>query len=75
MLGIFRSLIAVIILAIAAPASLAQEHRDADRNNAPEEARQHAGERREQNGHEQGEGDVNRVAKFHNGFRRRRWIF
>src|SRR3974390_187623 len=53
MLGIFRSLIAVIILAIAAPASLAQEHRDADRNNAPEEARQHAGERREQNGHEQ----------------------
>ena len=53
MLGIFRSLIAVIVLAIAAPASLAQEHRDADRNNAPEEARQHAGERREQNGHEQ----------------------
>src|SRR6516225_9796016 len=51
MLGIFRSLIAVIILAIAATASMAQERggRDGDRNNAHEDA----GEQHEQNGHEQ----------------------
>jgi carboxypeptidase C (cathepsin A) len=55
MLRIFRSLIAVIVLAIAAPASLAQEHgtRDANRNNAHEDAQQRAGEHREQNGHDQ----------------------
>jgi carboxypeptidase C (cathepsin A) len=51
MLGIFRSLIAVIVLAIAATASLAQERggRDADRNGSHEDARQRAGEHREQN--------------------------
>jgi carboxypeptidase C (cathepsin A) len=50
MLGMFRSLIAVVVLAIAAPASLAQEHRDADRNNAHGDARQRAGEHHEQAG-------------------------
>jgi carboxypeptidase C (cathepsin A) len=55
MLGIFRSLIAVIVLAIAATAGVAQERggRDADRNNSHEDARQRAGERREQNGQDQ----------------------
>jgi len=55
MLGIFRSLIAVIVLAIAAPATLAQERggRDADRSTAHEEARQRAGEHREQSGQDQ----------------------
>ena len=53
MLEILRSLIAVTVLALAAPASLAQEHRDADRNNAHEDARQRAGERHDQNGREQ----------------------
>jgi carboxypeptidase C (cathepsin A) len=53
--GIFRSLIAVIILAVAATASVAQERRgrDADRNTSHEDARQRAGEHREQNGHDQ----------------------
>ena len=53
MSGIVRSLIAVIVLAIAAPAGLAQEHRDADRNNAHEDARQRAGEHHEQSGQDQ----------------------
>src|SRR6201987_1269280 len=58
MSGIVRSLIAVIVLAIAAPAVLAQEHRDADRTNAHEDARQRAGEHHDQsgqdrNGHQQ----------------------
>jgi carboxypeptidase C (cathepsin A) len=55
MVGIFRSLIAVIILAIAATPSMAQERggRDGGRNNAHEDARQRAGEQHEQNGHEQ----------------------
>jgi hypothetical protein len=43
----------VIILAAAVPAGLAQEHRDADRNNSHEDARQRAGEHHDQNGHEQ----------------------
>jgi carboxypeptidase C (cathepsin A) len=51
--GMFRSLIAVIVLAIAAPASLAQEHRDADRNNAHEDSRQRAGEHHEHDGQDQ----------------------
>jgi carboxypeptidase C (cathepsin A) len=52
---IVRSLILVMILAVAGPASLAQERggRDADRNNAHEDARQRAGEHRDQSGHEQ----------------------
>jgi carboxypeptidase C (cathepsin A) len=50
---IVRSLIAVIVLAIAAPAGLAQEHRDTDRNNAHEDARQRAGEHHEQSGQDQ----------------------
>jgi carboxypeptidase C (cathepsin A) len=52
--GIIRSLIAVIVLAVAASASLAQERgsRAADRNNSHEDARQRAGEHHEQNGHE-----------------------
>jgi carboxypeptidase C (cathepsin A) len=49
MLGIIRSLIAVTVLAIATPASLAQDHRDADRNNAHDDARQRAGEHHEPN--------------------------
>ena len=55
MLGIVRSLIAVGVLAIVATASVAQERggRDADRNNAPEDARQRAGEHHEQNAREQ----------------------
>src|SRR5215468_9265347 len=56
MLRIFRSLIAVIVLlAIAAPAGLAQERggRDANRNNAHEDGRQRAGERHEQSGQDQ----------------------
>jgi len=56
MLRIFRSLTAVIVLlAVAAPASLAQERggRDADRNNAHEDGRQRAGERHEQSGQDQ----------------------
>jgi carboxypeptidase C (cathepsin A) len=55
MLGIFGSLIAVIALAIAATASVAQEHggRDGECNNAHEDARQRAGEHHEQSGHEQ----------------------
>ena len=58
MLGIFRSLIAVIILAIAAPASVAQERggRDSDRTNAHEDTRQRAGEHQngqDQNAHQQ----------------------
>ena len=53
MSGIVRSLIAVIVLAIAAPAGLAQEHRDADRNNAHEDARQRAGEHHEPSGQDQ----------------------
>src|ERR1700751_397097 len=53
MSGIVRSLIAVIVLAIAAPAGLAQEHRDADRTNAHEDARQRSGEHHEQSGQDQ----------------------
>jgi len=53
--GIIRSLIAVIVLAVAASASLAQERggRAADRNNSHEDARQRAGEHHEQNGQDQ----------------------
>src|ERR1700751_1420390 len=53
MSGIVCSLVAVIVLAIAAPAGLAQEHRDADRNNAHEDARQRSGEHHEQSGQDQ----------------------
>jgi hypothetical protein len=46
MLAFSRSLIAVIVLGIAATASVAQERggRDADRNNSHENARQRASE-------------------------------
>src|SRR4029077_20770676 len=53
MSGMVRSLIAVIVPGIAAPAGLAQEHRDADRNNAHEDARQRAGEHHEPSGQDQ----------------------
>jgi carboxypeptidase C (cathepsin A) len=51
MLKIFRSLLAVIVIAGAATAALAQERgsRDADRNAAHDDARSRAGERHEQN--------------------------
>jgi carboxypeptidase C (cathepsin A) len=51
MLQIFRSLLAVIVIAGAAAAAPAQEHggRDADRNAAHDDARSRAGERHEQN--------------------------
>jgi carboxypeptidase C (cathepsin A) len=59
--GIFRSLIAVIVLAIAATAGGAQERgrRDADHGNSHEDARQRAGERHEQNGQDENHQDQN----------------
>jgi carboxypeptidase C (cathepsin A) len=55
MLRFFRPLIAVIVLAVAATGSIAQERggRASDRNNVHEDSRQRATEHREQNGHEQ----------------------
>jgi carboxypeptidase C (cathepsin A) len=51
MLGLVRSLIAVMVIAVAATATVAQERggRDADRNSSHDDARQRTGEHHEQN--------------------------
>jgi carboxypeptidase C (cathepsin A) len=61
MLGLFRSLIAVMVLTVGATAGVAQERggRDADRNPSHEDARQRSGEHRDQNSHDQNGHDHN----------------
>jgi carboxypeptidase C (cathepsin A) len=61
MLGLFRSLIAVMVLTVGATAGVAQERggRDADRNSSHEDARQRSGEHRDQNSHDQNGHDQN----------------